>query len=175
VPITSQVVRRLDERYPRLIAGVKDSGGNLDFTQDLIRRFSHPSISTGTEVHIPEVLTTGAVGTICGLANVMPRLLRAMIDLPTAFDRRSLLPHLMVGDMILSRHSFIPAIKAIIAGSMDNPKWRRVLPPMSDISVIERQRLLSDFLAWDAGLHPSWQSFTGPSQSMSNVVPLRRA
>jgi 4-hydroxy-tetrahydrodipicolinate synthase len=173
VPITSQVVRRLDERYAGLIAGVKDSGGDLDYTQDLIRQFPHLSIFTGTEIHIPEVLTTGAAGTICGLANLMPRLLRAMIDLPTAFDQRPLLPHLVVGDMILSRHSFIPSIKAVIAGSMDDPDWRRVLPPMTDIPIIERQRLVSDFLAWDAGLHPSWQSLAAPSNS--EVVELHRA
>ena len=100
VPITPQVVRRLDERYQGIIAGVKDSGGDLDFTQDLVRRFSHLSIFTGSEIHLPEVLQTGARGTICGLANVMPRLMRAMVDLPTAFDRRGTLPYLLSGDMI---------------------------------------------------------------------------
>lgn len=175
VPITPKVVRRLDELYPGLVAGVKDSGGDIDFTQDLIRRFSHIAILTGTEIHIPEVLTTGGGGTICGLANVMPRLLRAMIDLTTTFDRRSLLPHLVVGDMILSRHSFIPAIKSVIAGTMDDADWRRVLPPMTDIPVIERQRLLADFLAWDAALHPSWQGLVAQPNSKSNVIELRRA
>ena len=56
MPITPTVVRRLDERYPGTIAGVKDSGGDLDFTEELIRRFSHLSIFTGSEIHLPELV-----------------------------------------------------------------------------------------------------------------------
>src|SRR5690606_11076358 len=108
-PITPQVVRRLDERYGGQIAGVKDSGGDLDFTLDLIRRFSHLSIFTGTEVHLPEAIAAGGRGTVCGLANVMPKLMRAMCDAPTAFDRRALLPLILAGDAVLSRRPFIPS------------------------------------------------------------------
>ncbi len=78
VPITPNVVRRLDERYPGQIAGVKDSSGDLDCTEALLRRFSHLTIYTGSEIHVPQVLASGGAGTICGLANVMPRLMRAM-------------------------------------------------------------------------------------------------
>ena len=175
VPITPQVVRRLDERYQGIIAGVKDSGGDLDFTQDLVRRFSHLSIFTGSEIHLPEVLQTGARGTICGLANVMPRLLRAMVDLPTAFDRRGTLPHLLSGDMILSRRPFIPSTKAVIAEVLDDSEWRRVLPPMSELPVLERQRLVEDFFDWDSSLPKDWQSLTRHELAASNVIGLRRA
>ncbi len=59
VPITPQVVRRLDERHPGIIAGVKDSGGDAEFTAELVRRFSHLSIFTGSETHLPELLGAG--------------------------------------------------------------------------------------------------------------------
>lgn len=158
VPITPPVVRRLDERYPGMIAGVKDSGGDIDFTENLIRRFSHLSIFTGSETHLPQVLSSGARGTVCGLANVMPRLLRALMDLPTAFDRRQALPHLMSGDAILSRRPFIASAKAVIAETTGNPGWRRVVPPMSELPLIERQRLLDDFRRWDASLPAGWRN-----------------
>lgn len=175
VPITPQVVRRLDERYPGIIAGVKDSGGDIDYTLDLVRRFSHLSIFTGSENHLPELLTVGARGTICGLANVMPRLLREMIDCATAFDRRALLPHLLACDTILSRRPFIPSAKAIVADIMCDPEWRRVLPPMTEILAIERQRMVADFAKWDAGLPTEVQSLTHATLSRNNIVDLRRA
>ena len=175
VPITPQVVRWLDERYPGIIAGVKDSGGDLDFTQDLIRRFSHLSIFTGSEIHLPEVLATGARGTICGLANVMPRLMRAMMDMPTAFDRRSVLPHLYSGDMILSRRPFIPSTKAVVAEVMADQEWCRVLPPMSELPTLEKQRMIADFLYWESHLPPRWQSLNRGDAPANNVVGLRRA
>lgn len=173
-PITPQVVRRLDERYPGRIAGIKDSGGDLDFTMDLVRRFSHLSIFTGTEIHLPELIAAGARGTICGLANVMPRLMRAMCDEPTAFDRRALLPLINSGDAILSRRPFIPSAKSVIAAALDDPEWRRVIPPKPEIPALERQHLVADFLAWDERLPPGWRSFAREAPP-SNVIDLRRA
>lgn len=145
VPLTPRVVRRLSERYPRLIAGVKDSGGDFGFTEDLLRRFSHLTIFTGTETHLPAALASGGAGTICGLANVVPRLLRLLIDGWTLPDRRRYLAPLQAVDNILSRGPFIPALKAIIADQTSEPAWRRVLPPMAELALADEQRLLADF------------------------------
>ena len=173
VPITPQVVRRLDERHPGTIAGIKDSGGDAEFTADLLRRFSHLSVFTGSEAHLPELLATGARGAICGLANVMPRLMRGLVDATTAFDRRSLLPALLRADAILSRRPFIPSAKAVIADTLGDAAWRRVIPPMPELPLLERQRLVADFRAWDASLPQALRSLAPPASD--NVVDLRRA
>jgi 4-hydroxy-tetrahydrodipicolinate synthase len=145
IALTPPVIRRLSERYPRLIAGVKDSGGDLGFTEDLLRRFSHLRIFTGTETHIPAVLASGGAGTICGLANVIPGLLRLMSDGWTLPDRRRYLPMVQAVDNILSRGPFIPALKAVIADQTSEPAWRRVVPPMAELNLADEQRLLADF------------------------------
>jgi 4-hydroxy-tetrahydrodipicolinate synthase len=174
VPITPQVVRRLDERYPGQIAGVKDSGGDEGYTEVLVRSFSHLSIFTGSETHLPHLLSVGVRGTVCGMANVMPRLMRAMMNEPTAFDRRKVLPHLLRADTFLSRRAFIASAKTVLADVNDAAAWRRVVPPMSELPVAERQRLIADFRAWDAGLPPAMQSIASP-MATNNVVDLRRA
>jgi len=171
-----RVIRRLDEAYPGIITGVKDSGGDLDFTEALIRRFSHLSIYTGSEIHLPQALAAGARGTICGLGNAMPRLMRAMFDAPTAFDRRKLVPALTSGDFILSRKPFVASVKAILAAANDDPAWNRVLPPMSEVPMQERVWMLRDFAQWEANLPSAWRSFaSGESRAEENVVPMRRA
>ena len=175
VPITPQVMRRLEERYPGTIAGVKDSGGDLDFTIDLIRRFSHLSVFTGSEIHLPEIVAAGGRGTICGLGNVMPRLMRALIDEPTAFDRRALVPLVQSGDAILSRRPFIPSVKAVLAGAERDAAWLRVIPPMPELPLQERNRIGADFLAWDATLPARMRSFANIGGPATNVVDLRRA
>src|SRR5262249_17502883 len=53
VPIMPHTVRRLVERYGVQIAGIKDSGGDLDATEALLRRFSELAVFTGTETHVP--------------------------------------------------------------------------------------------------------------------------
>lgn len=176
VPITPQVIRRLEERYPGAIAGVKDSGGDFDFTEALLRRFSHLSIFTGSEIHVPQAMASGARGTICGLGNVMPRLMRAMFDQPTAFDRRKLVPHIAAGDNILSRRPFIASIKAVLADATGIDAWARVLPPMSELPLRERDWMLRDFRRWESALPPAWRSlYRDGGDAEAKVVAIRRA
>jgi len=176
VPLTPRVIRRLDEAYPGIISGVKDSGGDLDFTEALIRRFAHLSIYTGSETHLPQALAAGARGTICGLGNAMPRLMRAMFDAPTAFDRRKLVPALISGDLILSRRPFPASVKAVLASVNDEPGWNRVLPPMSEVPMPERGWMLRDFMRWEASLPPAWRSLSSNVPAAEQkVVAMRRA
>jgi 4-hydroxy-tetrahydrodipicolinate synthase len=158
VPVTPGVVRRLEERYGEIIAGVKDSGGSFEFTEGLLRRFSHLAIYTGSEGQVPQALASGARGTICGLGNVMPRLLRAMLDAPSHFERRQFTVPILAGDNILSRHAFIASIKAVLADATGEAAWRRVLPPMAEIPLAEELRLITDFRRWEARLPPALRS-----------------
>jgi 4-hydroxy-tetrahydrodipicolinate synthase len=175
VPVTPNVIRRLDERYPGNIAGVKDSGGDFDFTEGLLRRFSHLSIFTGSETHVPQLLAGGGRGTICGMANVMPRLMRAMFDAPNLFERRRFVPHILAADVILSRRPFIASIKALIADSTGNSTWRRVLPPMAELPVIEESRMIADFHRWEAALPEGARSlYADAPESDPKIVALRR-
>jgi 4-hydroxy-tetrahydrodipicolinate synthase len=145
VPVTTRVIRRLSEKYGPVIAGVKDSGGDFGFTEDVLRRFSHLAVYTGSETHVPSALAAGARGTICGLATVIARLMRTMSDAPTLPDRRRYVPSVQAVDSILSRGPFIPSIKAVIAEAMQQPSWRRVIPPMAELPLFDENRLLADF------------------------------
>ncbi|MEQ1952859.1 dihydrodipicolinate synthase family protein [Mesorhizobium sp. CN2-181] len=176
VPLTPRVVRRLDEGFPGIVTGIKDSGGDLGFTETLVRSFSHLGVYTGTEIHVPQALAVGARGTICGLANVMPRLMRAMFEAPTAFDRRKLVPLITSGDLILSRQSFAASIKAVLTHASGQAGWNRMIPPINALPHPERQWMLEDFFRWDASLPAPMRTFaaadTGDDQK---ITPLRRA
>lgn len=175
VPVTPKVIRRLDERYPGVIAGIKDSGGDIDFTEALLRRFSHLSIFTGSEMHVPQLLANGGLGTICGLANVMPRLMRAMFDAPNLFERRRHIQQILGADVVLSRRPFIASVKALVADSTGDPRWRRVLPPMSELPLLEEQRMIVDFRAWESTLPQVSRSlYPADTASEPKVVSLRR-
>ena len=49
-----------------------------------------------------------------------------------------------------------------------------MIPPMPELPLLERQRLVADFRAWDAGLPPALRSLA-PEPAAANVVGLRRA
>jgi 4-hydroxy-tetrahydrodipicolinate synthase len=154
VPITPGTVRRLVERYGPQIAGIKDSGGDLDVTEALLRRFSELAVFTGTETHVPQAMASGARGTICGLANVIPRLMRRMLEAPSLPDRRRFVPLVRAVDAILSRGPFIAAVKALVAAATGEPGWRRMVPPASPLPMIDEARLLEDFGRFEDSLPP---------------------
>ncbi|MFI0847814.1 dihydrodipicolinate synthase family protein [Mesorhizobium sp. IMUNJ 23232] len=176
VPLTPRVVRRLDEGFPGIVTGIKDSGGDLGFTETLVRSFSHLGVYTGTEIHVPRALAIGARGTICGLANVMPRLMRAMFEAPTAFDRRKLVPLITSGDLVLSRQSFAASIKAVLAHASGQAGWNRMIPPINALPHPERRWMLEDFFRWDASLPSPMRTFASSgADEVQKVTPLRRA
>jgi len=152
VSITHGLVRRLIERFPGTVVGIKDSGGDWDFTDSLLTRFSNLSILTGTEVDVPRLLAAGGAGTICGLANVIPGLMRRMFDAPTFSARRQFIPLIHAADAVMSRGPFVCCLKAMIAAESGRPDWLRVLPPLNPLPAYEREKIVVDFRRWEASL-----------------------
>jgi 4-hydroxy-tetrahydrodipicolinate synthase len=146
------VVDRLLARYPGNILGIKDSGGDLNFTLELARRFPQLLVLTGTETHVPDVMAAGGRGTICGLGNVMPRLMRRMMDTDDPSTRDTAVALLAGGDEIICRKPFIPSLKTIIAAQRNDAEWRRVVPPMTAVEDVDAQQIVTDFATWEAAL-----------------------
>jgi len=152
VSITPDLLRRLIERFPDTIVGIKDSGGDWDYTDSLLTRFSGLSILTGTEVDVPRLMAAGGAGTICGLANVVPGLMRRMFDAPTFSARRRYIPLIHAADAVMSRGPFICCLKAMIAAETGQPDWLRVLPPLNPLPAYEREQIVADFRRFQASL-----------------------
>src|SRR5215469_11992268 len=124
---------------------------------------------------IAGVMDSGGRGTICGLGNVMPRLMRGLFDARTPFERRRLVPFLIAGDNILSRFPFIASVKALIADATSEPAWRRVLPPMAGLPLLEEGRMIADFRRWEESLPPPLRSlYPAQEEQESRIVALRR-
>jgi 4-hydroxy-tetrahydrodipicolinate synthase len=145
VSITPELVRRLTDRFPGIVAGIKDSGGDWEYTENLITRFSDLAVLTGEEVHVPFLLKAGGAGTICGLANIVPGLMRQLFDAPSLSARRRYLPLIHAIDAVMSRGTFVCCLKAVIAAESGNLDWLRVLPPLYPLPAYERRTIVSGF------------------------------
>lgn len=143
--ITPSLAIRLGERFPGTVAGVKDSGGDCAVTASLLQNCPDLSVFTGTEIHLPDLLAAGGAGTICGLANAIPRLLRRIADSPSPEERRRLVSAVQAVDDLLCRAPFIPSLKAVIAESLGRPDWRRVVPPMMELPETAARQLADDY------------------------------
>src|SRR5206468_6409612 len=89
VPIGDAAIARLAASYPSVLAGVKDSECNLEHSLRLLASFPKLPIFVGFEPHLPAARAAGGVGTICGIANLYPRLIRRLFDRALAPDHRA--------------------------------------------------------------------------------------
>ncbi|WP_420102216.1 dihydrodipicolinate synthase family protein [Bosea sp. (in: a-proteobacteria)] len=79
VDISVSLVERLKRRFPGIIAGVKDSSGSYANTEALLKAHGELAILVGDERQLAKAVRNGAQGSICGVANLVPHLLRPMV------------------------------------------------------------------------------------------------
>jgi 4-hydroxy-tetrahydrodipicolinate synthase len=174
VTISLRVLRRLTEKYPGIVVGLKDSGGDPGLTKQYILSFAEMSIYTGNEVDLPELNPLGLAGTVCGLANIMPGFMRSLADVRNTYEGRPLVEALRAVDPVLSRYAFIPSAKSIIADTMEDPGWLRLMPPMAQLPAVQRTQVVAAYRKWErsvAGLLPKLNE----AAPVSNVTPIRIA
>jgi 4-hydroxy-tetrahydrodipicolinate synthase len=135
VHISVELTRRLAEAFPGVIIGVKDSHGDWAATERRLADLKDLQILVGDERQLARAVRHGGAGSICGLANVAPDLLR-----PLAWDG---VDDPRIGLMVeaILAHSFMPAIKALIAEQRSDPEWRQMRPPLEALAAADGHAL----------------------------------
>jgi 4-hydroxy-tetrahydrodipicolinate synthase len=140
VPISLDLVEQLAAAFPGTIAGVKDSAGDWAHTSALLERVPQLAILVGHEPHLPRLLRAGGAGTICGVANVFPALVRALLAPGvTAADEERIATFIEIA----FRQPFLPAFKAIVAARTSDPAWLALCPPQMALDEGARRALLA--------------------------------
>jgi len=140
VPFSVDLVARLAAAYPGVIAGVKDSAGDWAHTAELLRRVPQLAILAGNEPHLPRLRRAGGAGTICGVANVHPALVRALLSPDVNAEDEARIATFLD---ITSRHTFLCAFKCIVAERTGDPGWLAVRPPLAPVADRGRRALLA--------------------------------
>jgi 4-hydroxy-tetrahydrodipicolinate synthase len=98
------------------------------------------AILVGHEPHLPRLLRAGGAGTICGVANVFPDLVRALIspDVTPADEQR-----VVTFIEIAFRQPFLAGFKALLAEQTRNPAWCAVRAPLLPLPAESRRTLLA--------------------------------
>jgi 4-hydroxy-tetrahydrodipicolinate synthase len=130
VPIPHDVISRLATTYPAVLAGIKDSEGNLSHTRSLLERFRALSVFVGHEPHLPAALAAGGAGTICGVANLYPRLVRRFYDQALTTGAKDELARVEAFVSLLDRVPIFAAFKALLAELTGDQTWEALCPPL---------------------------------------------
>ncbi len=123
VAVPPAVAARLSARYRRVLAGLKDS--SAEFAQFRAFRAAAPelAITVGSEADIGRALAEGGAGTICGMGNIAPALVRAMFGPTDASGPMRAALALMDGP-------FLPTLKATLAAMTGRAGWSRMRAPL---------------------------------------------
>lgn len=139
VAIRASVVARLAEAFPGVIAGVKDSAGDWSNTEELLARAPSLDILVGHEPHLPRLMRAGGAGTICGVANVYPGIVRALLARDVQPEDEARIQRFLD---VLFRFPFLPAFKAIKSAQVDDAGWRTLRAPWTPLPDGAREDLL---------------------------------
>ena len=150
VAVPPAVVGRLAAAYPGLVAGVKDSSGNWENTMALLKLGAGLSILVGHEPYLPRALKAGAVGTICGLGNYRPELIRSLHDSAGKPEEVRLVAVVNKLVDLVTGVPFVPAIKALMAAETGEARWLNVRAPLLQPVEAESRRLLAVARSFDA-------------------------
>ena len=139
------------------VAGLKDSGGDLSYGTQLLDTVAAAgatesfSVLTGIDSLLVAYLMAGARGTICGSANIVPELPRAVIDAVRAGDHDAAQRHqvrLRAVNDACAVGSLPAAFKAALAATgIGSP---HLVPPRASLTEAETAALLDRLKSLDA-------------------------
>ncbi len=144
VPISLGLIERLLKAYPTAIAGIKDSSGDWNNTEAMLRQFQPEGfdVFAGSEVFLLRTLRGGGAGCITATGNVNPA---PMVKLyqswqgPQADAQQAALD---LTRAAFQKYPMIPAMKAAVAKYSKTPSWRTVRPPLVELGAEQEQALL---------------------------------
>ncbi len=123
VPVTLNIMEKLSAEFPKVVLGLKESEGNLEFTKAVRKELPHLKVYVGKETQLKQAMGLGAAGAICGMANIAPDL-QGVEALAEA----------------LKGYPFIAAFKAIMERKHGNA-WSLVRPPLTPLSPDQKNSL----------------------------------
>jgi 4-hydroxy-tetrahydrodipicolinate synthase len=138
------LVRRLVEAFPGVVAGMKDSAGDFDHVTEMIATFPGLAVFPGAEVHLLRGMRAGAAGCISASANINARGISELIRRWREPDAGRLQDEANAIRKAVESRGLIPSIKAVLAERYRDEAWRAVRPPLMPLAEDERSDLLAD-------------------------------
>ncbi|MGJ8561518.1 MAG: dihydrodipicolinate synthase family protein [Litorimonas sp.] len=136
VPLSFDLVIGLRTDFPERVIAIKDSSGNWDNTERLLKQGGIP-VLVGDERFLHRALPMGAAGSICGMANLHPARLRTLFD--TAVEDVALSRQV---DAVVSG-PVIPALKALMVRQTGTTGWAHLRAPLAPLDDVARDAILA--------------------------------
>jgi 4-hydroxy-tetrahydrodipicolinate synthase len=145
VPISLGLIERLLKRYPKIVAGIKDSSGDWSNTRAVLDAFGAQGfeVFAGSEVFLLRNMRAGGVGCITAGANVNPHGIEKVYRAWETPEAEALQASIdAVRKVLQSQVSMIPALKATIAHFAADADWMTVRPPLVELTAAQQSEMV---------------------------------
>ena len=149
VPITLGLIERLLAKYPGIVAGAKDSSGDWANTKAMLDAFGKDGFDVfpGSEVFLLEGMRHGGAGCISATANVNPGPIDQVFRQWRSGEADRLQAGITATRKIMQKQPMIPALKSVTAHFGNDPEWRRVRPPLVELTPAQEAELIPELKA----------------------------
>ncbi|MEM1277746.1 MAG: dihydrodipicolinate synthase family protein [Pseudomonadota bacterium] len=131
VGISPSLAARLNSAFPDVVLGYKDSSGDWSNTEAVITAAPGLSVFPGSEAFLTKGLATGGVGCISATCNINVAEIRRLYDTARAGeDVTALDASVKSTRKIVQDAGLIPAMKALLAYRLGEPRWRNTRLPL---------------------------------------------
>jgi 4-hydroxy-tetrahydrodipicolinate synthase len=143
------LVERLLRAYPGIVAGMKDSSGDMANTRAMLERFAKDGfdVFVGSEKFLLANLRGGGVGCITATGNVNPGAIDRLFRGWRSPEAERLQEDVNAVRGAIEKAPVIPGLKAIVAHHGGDPSWATVRPPLVPLAPAGRDVLLADLAA----------------------------
>jgi len=154
VAITLPLIERLLAKYPGIVAGAKDSSGDWSNTKAMLDAFGKDGFDVfpGSETFLLDGMRHGGAGCISATANVNPGAIDQVFRQWRSGEADRLQAGITATRKIVQKQPMIPALKAITAHFGNDAEWRRVRPPLVELSPAQEGELIRELKAAGFGM-----------------------
>ena len=149
VGISLDLIDRLLSRFPGIVAGCKDSSGDWSNTEAMLERFKERSFDVfpGSEVFLLDGLRNGGKGCITATGNINPGPIAEVFKNWRSTEADKLQAGITATRKIVQKVPMIPALKAITAHFGNDPQWKTVRPPLTELTPEQEKQILTELTA----------------------------
>jgi 4-hydroxy-tetrahydrodipicolinate synthase len=141
IAISEAVIEELMQRYPDVVASIKDSSATVAHSKMLAQKYPKLAVLVGCEPDVMPTQLVGGAGSICGLANIAPELMRRMMDAPVAVSAADvkLMRDLLALLSLQPGMPFVSAYKVMLAEQLQDDAWLAVRAPLTALTANQEQ------------------------------------
>ena len=149
VPITLKLIERLLAKYPRIVAGAKDSSGDWNNTKAMLDEFGKDGFDVfpGSEQFLLEGMRHGGAGCISATANVNPGAIDRLYREWRSGEAERMQAAISATRKIVQKQPMIAALKSTVAHFGNDAEWRRVRPPLVELTAAQEAELIPELKA----------------------------